>query len=62
MGDLINFRKARKTAERPLHEQRAAANRLKHGRSKAERILEAARKVKVHHDLDQHRVDTGDER
>jgi hypothetical protein len=62
MGDLINFRKARKTAERSLHEQHAAANRLQHGRSKAERTLEAARKVKVRHDLDQHRVDTGDER
>ena len=62
MGDLINFRKARKTAGRSQHEKRAAANRLKHGRSKAEQTLEAAREAKVRHDLDQHRVDTGDER
>ncbi len=62
MGDVISFRKARKTAERSLHLQHAAANRLKHGRSKAERTLEATRKAKGSHHLDQHRVDTGDER
>ncbi|MCC6888394.1 MAG: DUF4169 family protein [Hyphomicrobiales bacterium] len=62
MGDVINFRKAHKRAERLLREDRAAANRLKHGRSKAERILEAAREAKSRRDLDQHRVDTGDQR
>ena len=62
MGDIINFRKARKTAERSLRQQAAAANRLKHGRSKAERNLETARQAKARHLLDQHRVDTGDER
>ena len=62
MGNIINFRKARKTAERPMRQQAAAANRLKHGRTKAERNLETARQVKISHDLDQHRVDTGDER
>jgi len=62
MGDVINLRKARKSAERLLHQQQAAANRVKHGRSKAERSLEAARQAKRRHDLEQHRVDTGDER
>ena len=62
MGDVINFRKARKVAERLLHGGRAAANRLKHGRRKAERNLAAARDAKARHDLDQHWVDTGDER
>ena len=62
MGDVINLRKARKIAEGSLHGGRAAANRLKHGRSKAERTLDAARDAKARHDLDQHRVDTGDER
>lgn len=62
MGDLISFRKARKTVERSLHEQKAAANRVKHGRNKAERDLAAARNEKARHDLDQHRVDTGEER
>jgi hypothetical protein len=32
------------------------------GRSKAERNLEAARKAKTQRDLDQHRLDNGDER
>ena len=41
--------------------KRAAANRLLHGRSKAERNADAAREAKAHHHLDQHRVDTGDE-
>lgn len=62
MGDVINFRKARKTAERSLRHRQAAANRLRFGRGRAERNLEAARDAKSRHDLDQHRVDTGDER
>ena len=40
----------------------AAANRLKHGRTKAERKAEAARKAKAHRDVDQHQVETGDSR
>ena len=62
MGDLVNLRKARKAAERELKERSAAANRLTHGRSKAERKLTAARDAKARHDLDQHRIRTGDER
>jgi hypothetical protein len=62
MGDIVNLRKARKNAERSLREQAAATNRIKHGRSKAERNLETARQAKLRHHLDQHRVDTGDER
>ena len=62
MGDVINFRKARKIAERSLHGGRAAVNRLKYGRRKADRDLDAARDAKALHDLEQHRVETGDER
>ncbi len=62
MGDVIKLRKARKQAERLRQVERAATNRLMHGRSKAERNLQAARDTKTRHDLDQHRVDTGDER
>ncbi|MPZ36760.1 MAG: DUF4169 family protein [Rhizobiales bacterium] len=62
MGDVINFRKARKIAERSLQGGRAAVNRLKHGRRKAECSLAAARDAKSRYDLEQHRVDTGDER
>jgi hypothetical protein len=62
MGDVVNLRRARKSAERSLQQQSAAANRLKHGRSKAERELDAMHKAKTRRDLDQHRLDTGDER
>ena len=62
MGDVVNFRKARKDAKRRHDEQRAVTNRLLHGRSKAERKLDTARDAKVRRDLDQHRVETGDER
>jgi hypothetical protein len=61
MGDVIKLRAARKQAKRLRDEKRAAANRLLHGRSKAERDLDAARDTKARQDLDQHRVDTGDE-
>ena len=61
MGDIVNLRNARKRAERQRAERTASANRLLHGRSKAERELEAERKVKAHRDLDRHRIETGDE-
>ena len=62
MGDVVNLRKARKQAKREHDERAAAANRLLHGRSKAERQLAAKRDAKTRRDLDQHRVETGDER
>jgi Domain of unknown function (DUF4169) len=61
MGDVIKLRAARKQAERLRDEKRAAANRLRHGRSKAERYLDVARDTKARRELAQHRVDTGDE-
>jgi hypothetical protein len=61
MGDIIKLREARRKAKRLRDEKDAAANRLLHGRSKAERNLDTARDAKARRDLDQHRVDTGDE-
>jgi hypothetical protein len=61
MGDVVKLRKARKRLERQRDEAEAAAHRLLHGRTKAERRLDAARDGKASRDLDQHRVDTGDE-
>jgi hypothetical protein len=62
MGEIVSFRRARKRAERRLAEKTASANRLRYGRSKAERELEAERDVKTRRDLDGHRIETGDER
>jgi hypothetical protein len=61
MGDIIKLRAARKQANRLREEKRASANRLLHGRSKAERNLDAAHEAKARLDLDRHRVETGDE-
>src|SRR5262249_15345716 len=61
MGDIVNLRRARKRAERKAAAQAAAANRLQHGRSKAERDLTAARISKDRSNLDRHRIDTGDD-
>jgi hypothetical protein len=61
MGDIVKFRGARKQLERQLEEQRAAENRVRHGRGKAERALESARKTKARRELEQHRI-TGDDR
>jgi hypothetical protein len=62
MGHIVNLRMARKKAARQAAEQTAAANRLRHGRSKAEREIEALRDAKARGDLDRHRVVTEDER
>jgi uncharacterized protein DUF4169 len=61
MGDILNLRRARKNAARRAAEQKAAANRLLHGRSKSERELEAARKDKERSDLDRRRIEKADE-
>ena len=60
MGDVVNLRKARKKAVRQRDQQQAAANRLRHGRSKAERRREETEDEKARRDLDRHRMETGD--
>jgi Domain of unknown function (DUF4169) len=62
MGDIVNFRKARKRIERQLEERRAAEKRLRYGRGRAERALETARMTKARRELEQHRIETGDDR
>jgi len=60
MGDVVNLRVARKRQKRREAEQSAAANRLTHGRSKAEQNQTRAANDKAQGKLDQHRVETGD--
>jgi len=62
MGNIVNFRKARKRVERKLDGQRASENRVLHGRGKAERALQTAREAKARRELEQHRIETGDDR
>ena len=60
MGEIVNLHKARKRAAREREAERAAANRGTHGRTKAERTLEAARSEKTRRLLDAHKIDSGD--
>lgn len=43
MGDIVNFRQARKGLARKQADQQAAENRAKFGRTKADKDLAAAR-------------------
>jgi hypothetical protein len=61
MGQVVNLRTRRKRAVRQLAADKAAENRLKHGRSKTERVLEVARSAKADRDLDAHRLDFRDQ-
>ena len=60
MGDIVNLHKARKRAVKERDAERAAANRVTHGRTKAERSLEAARVAKARELLESHKIDPGD--
>jgi uncharacterized protein DUF4169 len=60
MATVVNLRTERKRAKRLKAEQGASVNRLAHGRPKAGRNLERARRDKDRRSLDQHRIETGD--
>ncbi len=57
MGEIVNLNKARKARERQEAEATAAANRTRHGRTKAEKALDKARAEKAARDLDGHERD-----
>jgi hypothetical protein len=62
MAEILNLRTIRKRAKRQQDAERAATNRLAFGRSKANRALASARDDKADRILDQHRIETGDDR
>jgi hypothetical protein len=57
MAEIINLRIARKRADRERSEKRAAAARISHGMSKADRMLAKAKTEKIRHELDEHRIE-----
>lgn len=59
MGEVVNLRAARKTAERQAARAHATENAARHGRSKALKALEAAQSEKAARDLDGAKRDTG---
>lgn len=60
MVEIINLRMARKRADRQRSEKRAAAARISHGMSQADRLLAKATIEKNRHELDEHRIETGE--
>ena len=60
MAEIINLRIARKRADRQRSEKRAAAARISHGMSKADRMLARADTEKIRRELDEHRIETGE--
>ena len=62
MGDVVNLRRVRKRAAKQREDARAAENRIKHGRTRAERELGAKRSEQQTRHLDGHEIDTGDSR
>ncbi|MCY1647545.1 DUF4169 family protein [Caulobacter sp. SL161] len=52
MADVVNLNQARKAKAKAVDKARAAENRVRFGRSKAEKSLEAARAEKLKRDVD----------
>ncbi|OMJ30797.1 DUF4169 domain-containing protein [Sphingomonas sp. Sph1(2015)] len=52
MGEVVNFRQARKGLARKQAEQQAAENRARFGRSKAEKQRDAAEQERIRKKLD----------
>lgn len=57
MSDIINLNKARKQKTRAEEKAQADANTVKFGRTKAERLLTAAREEKMRQRLDQQKFE-----
>jgi Domain of unknown function (DUF4169) len=60
MVDIVNLRAVRKRAERQRSEKRAAEARVSHGMSKADRALARLNREKIHRELDEHLIETGE--
>jgi hypothetical protein len=60
MGQVVNLRLRRKQAVRRQAIDKAAENRLTHGRSKAERTLQATQSARARRHIEAHRLETGD--
>ena len=60
MGEIVSLRKVRKEMKKRDAAERAVANRIVHGRTKAERTLEKTRTAKIHRHLDEHRIEPGE--
>jgi len=55
MGELINLRQVRKARARTERDAAAEANRLKFGRTKGEKLKDAAEKARAANHVDGHK-------
>lgn len=62
MGDVVNLRTMRKRVTRQHKAEHAVEKRAIHGRSKTDRERDAAELDRSGKFLDQHRLETGDDR
>lgn len=60
MAQIASLNRVRKRLRKERQTEAAAASRLMHGRTKAERELQIARDTKNRHDHAQHRLDRGE--
>lgn len=60
MGEIVNLRRQRKTNGRQEDAARAASNRLRFGRTLAQKRAEKTIASKHARDLDGHRIDSGE--
>jgi hypothetical protein len=60
MAEIVNLRSQRKRAKRRDAELDAAAKRLAHGRTKAQRVFDKSQSDKANESLNGHRIETGD--
>lgn len=59
MAEIVNLRLARKARTRAKAESRAAENRVRFGRTLADKSLERSREEKRERELESHRRDPG---
>ncbi|MFZ1682386.1 MAG: DUF4169 family protein [Rhizobiaceae bacterium] len=59
MAEIVNLRTARKRRDRAERERVAGENRALHGRTRSERVIEAARRDTEARQLDGHRREPG---
>ncbi len=57
MGDVINLQQARKRRAKQDRQDTARVNRLRHGRTKAEKAADTAEQTRLVTHLDHHRLD-----
>ena len=60
MGDIVNLKRFKKRSERTEAAKQAEVNRVRFGRSKAERTQDELRANRAEKLLDQHRIDGED--